>query len=180
MTDRELDRLADQYLAALDASDYPTLDRIWEAAAFDPELEAILHELHAELDADDRRQEERALRRPVADAVATHLKSAEIVEPNAGPVTVGDVARELARHPPGGLPAATHTLNESLRASAEALPDDLGLSKLVARMEELAGPASPDYWKAFRLAALKLEMRRASAEEYQLAARRAPKPEEPK
>ncbi len=180
MTDRELDRLADEYLTALDAADDPTIERIWEAAASDPQLEAMLEELHAEIVADDKLQAERTLKPALADAVRTHLPSAEIIASSAGPVTVGDVARELLRNTPAGLPAEAHALNEALQKSPEVLPGDLGLSKLIAWAEPRFGNAPSAYWKAFRLAALKLEMRRASAEEYQLAARRGLKPEGPK
>jgi hypothetical protein len=51
----------------------------------------------------------------------------------------------------------------------------LGLSKLVAWAEALFGPAPMEYWKAFRQAALKLELRRNAEVQYQLAARRGPK-----
>jgi len=180
MTDRELDRLADEYLTALDAGDDPTIERIWEAAASDPQLEAMLEDLHSEIVADDKLQAERIAKPILADAVRAHLPSAEIVEPSTGPVTVGDVARELLRHPPAGLPADAHALNETLQRAADALPVDLGLSKLVAWAESRFGTAPSAYWKAFQQAALKLERRRASAEEYQLAARRGPKPEGPK
>jgi hypothetical protein len=180
MTERELDLLTEAYIAALDAGDAATLDRIWERAASEPELEAYLYALDAEIDADDKLQAGRTAKPMIADAVRTHLPSAAIVEPGTGPVTVGDVARELLRHPPAGLPAEAHALNEALGQSSEALPENLGLSKLVAWAEPRFGRAVPAYWKAFRSAALKLEMRRASAEEYQLAARRGPKAEGPK
>ncbi len=178
MTDRELDRLTDEYLTALDAADFPALDRIWESAASDSEHEAALFDIEAALDADDREQDARNARRTIAGSVETHLKTAEIVLRSDGPVTVGDVARELFRHTPDRLPAEAHLVNQKLVGSAEALPEELGLSKLVAWAESRFGLAPADYWKAFRQAALKLERRRASTEEYQLAARRAPKPEE--
>jgi len=180
MNDRELDRITEAYIAALDTADIATLDRIWELAAADQELEAYLCELEAEIDADDKRLEEQALRQPFADAVRTHLKSAEIVEQNTGPVTVGDVARELVRNPPGGLPAEAYALIEQLQNSQEPLPENLGLSNLTAWAQQRfsAGPIS--LWKAFQQQALKLERRRASEVEYQLAARRGSKPEEPK
>ena len=180
MTDRELDHLTEAYIAALDAADVEVLNRIWERAASEPELEAYLYALNAEIDADDKLQATRAVKPALADAVRAHLPSAEIIVPNSGPVTVGDVARELLRHPPAGLPADAHALNEALLKSSDALPENLGLSMLVAWAEPRFGNAPSAYWKAFRLAALKLEMRRASAEEYQLAARRSPKPEGPK
>ena len=93
-------------------------------------------------------------------------------------VTVADVANELFRHTPDRLPAEAHLLNERLRASREPLPADLGLSKLVAWAEAKFGAAPADYWKAFRQAAIKLELRRSTEIEYHLAARPAPKKED--
>ena len=180
MTDSELDRITEAYIAALDAADIATLDRIWKLAAADPTLEAYLYALEAEIDADDKREEARALQKPIADAVRAHLKSAEIVEPCTGPVTVGDVARELVRNPPAGLPAEAYSLNEQLQTSQELLPDNLGLANLTAWAQQRFGAGPNGLWKAFRHAAIQLEMKRASEVEYQLAARRAPKPEEPK
>ena len=107
-----------------------------------------------------------------------HLASAEILRPTAGVVTVADVADELFRHTPNRLPAEAHLFNERLREAAEPLPSNLGLPQLTAWAEALFGPAPPAYWKAFRQAAVKLELRRASEADYQMAARRAPRPED--
>jgi hypothetical protein len=111
-------------------------------------------------------------------AVEKHLPSAEIVQSKAGPVTVADVAEELYRHTPDRLPAEAHVLNERLRATQEPLPDELGLSGLTAWAETRFGVAPAEYWRAFRQAAVKLELRRAAEAEYHMAARRAPQPEE--
>jgi hypothetical protein len=113
-------------------------------------------------------------------AVHEHLPSAEVADTTSGPVTVADVAEELFRHTPDRLPANAHVLNDKLRSAKEPLPEDLGLSGLTAWAEARFGTASAEYWRAFRQAALKLELRRASDVEYQLAARRAPKAEEKK
>ncbi len=176
----DLDRMTEAYLAALDAGDFPALDRMWEAATFDPELERALFEIEAALDADNAEREERAAARTVGSAVETHLKSAAIVRPDGGPITVGDVARELFRHTPDGLAAESHAFNAALQSSSEALPDNLGLSKLTAWLEARFGAVPVEYRPVFQRAALKLERRRASAVEYQLAARRGSKPEAPK
>ena len=97
-----------------------------------------------------------------------------------GPVTVADVADELFRHTPGRLNADAHALNDRLRTSREPLPVELGLSKLIAWAEAKYGPGALEYWRAFRVAALKLELRQGAETEYQLAARTAPKPEDRK
>ncbi len=180
MNDRELDRLTEEYLTALDAADFRTLDVIWERAAADPELERALLDIEAALDEDDREREAEASQTLIADSVETHLKSAEITRPSLGPVTVADVARELFRHTPDRLPAEAHAFNEKLRNSTEQLPAELGLSKLIVWAESRFGPAPREYWKVFRTASIKLELRRGSEVEYQLAARRGPKPEDPK
>jgi hypothetical protein len=90
------------------------------------------------------------------------------------------VADELFRHAPDRLPAAAHAMNEKLRLATDELPAELGLSKLVAWAEARFGTADPVYWKAFREAALKLELRAAAEIDYQLAARKGPKPGAPK
>ena len=176
----DLDRLTEAYLAALDAGDFPALERMWEDAAFDPELERALFEIEAAIDADNAEREERAAARTVGAAVETHLKSAVILRPDGGPITVGDVARELFRHTPDGLAAESHAFNADLQSSSEPLPDNLGLSKLTAWLEQRFGSIPAEYRPVFQRAALKLERRRASSVEYQLAARRGNKPEEPK
>lgn len=170
-----LARLAARYLEALEADDFPTQVKLWKLAEAEPALTAAFQQVHADL-AEEHAEAEAAMTTGlIAAAVEQHLPSAEIVTPNINPVTVADVANELFRHPPGKLPPAAHTLNEKLRLSQDALPADLGLSKLVAWAEAKFGAAPAEYWKAFRQAAIKLELRRASAEEYQLAARTAPR-----
>lgn len=166
-----LDLQAARYLAAIDAEDFDTQDAVWALAAHDTELEAALHAVHEGVNT----ERDAATARAVADAVAEHLPSAEVIRPTAGRVTVAMVADELFRHTPGKLSAAAHQLNDRLRQSADELPTDLGLSKLTAWAEARFGPAEGGYWKAFREAALRLELRAAAEVEYQLAARQAPK-----
>jgi hypothetical protein len=171
-----LDLQAADYLTAVEAEDFDRQDAIWALAAHDSELEEALHAVHAGMieEADAK------LVKTVADAVVKFLPSAEVIRPAGGPVTVGMVAEELYRHTPDRLPAAAHTLNERLRQATEELPAELGLSKLVAWAEARFGTADPVYWKAFREAALKLELRAAAETEYQLAARKSTKPGGPK
>ena len=56
MTNREnqqrLDRLALQYLAAVETEDFDTIDALWRQAADDADLDAMLHGLNAELEAE--------------------------------------------------------------------------------------------------------------------------------
>jgi hypothetical protein len=179
-TDRrlQLDLAAARYLAALERDDFTAMADIWRLALADPELEAVLREVHTGLIEEQAGEATAAAAAALAAAVETHLPSAEIVRPSAGAVTVGDVAEELFRHTPDRLPAEAHLLNERLRVSQEPLPEELGLSGLIGWAEKLFGAAPAEYWKAFRQAAVKLELRRGAQAEYHLAARSAPKPEE--
>jgi hypothetical protein len=176
----QVDVSAARYLDALERDDFATMEEIWRIAQEDPDLLVALREIHAGL------VEEQATGiTPVATAalkaaVHEHLPSAQVADAKAGPVTVADVAEELFRHTPDRLPADAHVLNDKLRSAKQPLPEDLGLTGLTAWAEARFGTAPTEYWRAFRQAALKLELRRASEVEYQLAARRAPKTEEKK
>jgi hypothetical protein len=174
----QLDLAAARYLAALERDDFTEMADIWRLALADPELGTILHEVHSGLIEEQAGEAAAVAAAALIAAVQTHLPSAEIVRFPAGPVTVGDVAEELFRHTPDRLPAEAHLLNERLRGSQEPLPEDLGLSGLISWAERLFGSAPAEYWKAFRQAAVKLELRRGAEAEYHLAARRAPKAEE--
>jgi hypothetical protein len=170
--------VAARYLEALEQGDFDAMAAVWKMAQEDPELEAVLHEVHEGL-LEEQTSEARAVAEArLTAAVEAHLPSAEIVRPTPRLVTVGDVAGELYRHAPGRLPAVAHQLNERLRASDEPLPADLGLSQLTSWAETRFGSAPPEYWRAFRQAAVKLELRRAAEAEYQLAARPITRPED--
>jgi hypothetical protein len=174
-TDRRLwlDLTAARYLDAVERADFDAQEELWQLAATDPDLEAAFHEVHADLVA----EQEATIAAAVSAAVEQHLRSAEVIKPSAGPVTVADVADELFRHTPDRLPAVAHALNDRLRTAADPLPPDLGLSKLTAWAEARYGAAPPEYWAAFRQAALKVRMRATADTEFQLAARRTPRPE---
>jgi hypothetical protein len=164
-----------RYLDALERCDDTELRRLWQLAETDPELLAAFREIHAGL----LEEHEAGLVGTIAEAARTHLPSAEIVRPTTGPVTVADVAGELFRRAPDRLPAEAHRLNERLRGSAEPVPTDLGLPKLIAWAEAKYGPAVKEYWKAFHQALIRLHTRRESTE-YQTAARKVAKPEDRK
>jgi hypothetical protein len=166
-----------RYLEALERDDHATLDAIWEQAAADDELLTALQELHAGLIEEQEQAEAAALTGRVAAAAEQHLTSGDVARPLTGPATVSDAAEELFRGPPARLSGEAHQLNERLRASVDVIPADLGLSEFVTWAEAKYGPASAAYWKALREAAIKLDLRRSAEADYQLAARRAAKPE---
>jgi hypothetical protein len=173
--------LAARYQEALERDDHAALAALWELAAGDPELLAAFRQTHAGLIEELDKAESQRVTDRVAELAEKHLIEAGVVRPATGPVTIADVAEELFRHTPDRLPAVAHELNERLRSDRDPMRTDLGLSDFVAWAEENYGSAPAEYWKAFRDAGIKLELRRAAeAENYQLAARRAPKPGEGK
>jgi len=173
----QLDLTSARYLDALERDDFATMEEIWRVAQTDPALAISLRQIHAGLLEEQASLSVSASSAALKAAVQEHLPSAEVVSTKIGQVTVADVAEELFRHTPDRLPPEAHILNERLRTTQVPLPDDLALSGLTAWAEERFGAGPTEYWRAFRRAALKLELRRASEVEYQLAARRAPKSE---
>src|SRR5262245_51170166 len=142
-----LDLTAARYLDAVERSDFDAMNAIWEAAQGDADLEKALHEVHAGL-VEEELGKHSPTETALVRAVETHLPSAEIIREKEGPITVADVAEELFRHAPDRLPALAHALNEKLRTIQQALPTDLGLTRLTEWAEAIFGAAPPDYWKA--------------------------------
>lgn len=175
-----LELLAARYLEAVELDDFETQEQLWKLAELDPRLVEVFRQVHEDLLAEQDEAEATRTTDAITSAVEQHLPSAEIVKPNHGRVTVADVANELFRHTPDRLPAEAHALNNRLRQSHEELPVALGLSKLIVWAEAKFGPAPVTYWKAFREAALLVRMRANTETAYQLAARKATKPEDRK
>jgi len=168
---------AARYLEALENGDDAALEALWRDAAADDNLLDAFREINVGILEEALERDATQVQSAVADAVAKHMPSAEIVRPVAGPVTVADVASELFRFPPGNLTADAHRMNERLLSSLEPLPEKLGLPALIAWAEARFGSASEMYWDAFRQVAVRLKAR-ANDAEYQLAARRTkPRPE---
>lgn len=172
-----LDLAATRYLDALEREDFDAMAELWRQAGEDHDLEEALHELHAGLVEERQIEQARRDAGALAEAVAKHLPSAEIIRPTTDPITVADVAEALFRQPPPRLPPEAHALNEKLRAAREPLPEHLGLSKLITWAEAKFGRAAREYWKAFQQAAIDLELRQASEAEYRMAARPTPRKE---
>jgi hypothetical protein len=174
MTDRErqrqLDLLAIQFIDALEAGDFPTIDRLWSACARDPELEAVFLETAAELAQTYEAEAQARVEAAVVEAAERHLPSAELIRPVAGPLIVAEVAEFIRRHPPAGLTTVEIAANEGLRQSVQPVPAELGLSQVLEWGRQF-GSVPETYWRAFRQAALRLRMRRESDGNYQMAAR---------
>lgn len=174
MTNREnqhrLDTLALKYLQAVENEDFDTIDTLWEQAADDADLDAMLHGLNAEFVAEQDREENAAVASAVLEQIEKHMPSGEVIRPATGPLTVADVAEHIRRHPPAGLTTDDLQLNDVLRQSAEEVPTQLGISQVVSWGRRF-GYSPEVYWRAFRQTALKLRMQRESEAEYRMAAR---------
>jgi hypothetical protein len=174
MTDRQrqrqLDLLAIQFVDALEADDFETVDRLWTAAATDPELETVFLEMAGELAQTYEAEAQARVAAAVVDAVERHLPSAELIRPVAGPLTAAEVAEFIRRHPPAGLTTDELVANEQLRQSVQPVPTELGMSQVLDWGRQF-GSLPETYWRAFRRAALRLRMRRESDLNYQMAAR---------
>jgi hypothetical protein len=160
-----------RYLEALERDDDATLTALWQSAITEPGLLDAFRDLHSGLIEEDKHHTRSGETASVAAAVEEHLTSGEIVRALTGDVTVAEVADELFRHAPDRLPAEAHLLNEKLRRLNEPLPSELGLPNLLAWAVARFGPTPDSYWKAFRMAAMKLRIRVNSDTEFQLAAR---------
>jgi hypothetical protein len=183
MTNREnqlrLDLISMQYLAAVDGSDFETLEALWLEAQDDPDLSEMLHELNAEI-VTEQDASRAAITKTEIDALFDkYMPSAEVIRPEPGPLTVAQVAGYLRKHPSVGMTADDLAVNERLCTSSSLVPLDLGM-QAVASWGRQFGLVPESYWKAFRQVALLLRMRRESAENYQMAARPTKPPSKPK
>ena len=88
---------------------------IWGFALADPDLEAVLREVHTGLLEEQTGEAVAAAVAVLTIAVKTHLPSAAIVHTSGVPVTVGDVAEELFRHTPDRLPAEARSMHHRVR-----------------------------------------------------------------
>ena len=109
MTNREnqhrLDQLALQYLAAVETEDFDTIDALWEQAADDADLDAMLHGLNAELVAEQDAQEHAA----IASAVLDHDRAAHAERGGHPPDDrPADRGRSRRAHPPAPAGRTDH------------------------------------------------------------------------
>jgi hypothetical protein len=163
-----------QYLAALDAEDFDTIDALWKQVADDADLEAMLHGLNAELVPEEERQETEAVTAAVLGAIEQQMPSAKLAR-KTGPVTAAEVAERIRQCSPAGFSADKLSFNDRMRKATDEVPTQLGISDVI-RWGARFGKSPDGYWQAFREAALDLSMEREPAANYRLAAR----PQRPK
>jgi hypothetical protein len=174
MTDRnrqwELDRLTASFLAALDSGDLAAAEQLWHEAAADPDVTAAFTEAAAELASEADLAARVQADGVIEAALRRALPALETVRPASGPLTAAEVAEHLRRTGVPGLTAAELAVNDVLARSTEPLPEQLGLSAVMAWGGRF-GAAPKAFWKTFREAALTLRLRHESTGDFQLAAR---------
>ncbi|HEU5115246.1 MAG TPA: hypothetical protein VFT74_01075, partial [Isosphaeraceae bacterium] len=126
------ERLAVRYLDALDAGDLDAVVALWEEAATDPELEAVLQELNEGLHTEEGLGTDFASDAVhVRDLARMHMPGAFPPEEPQGPLTASDVARRLEAEPEfRRLNAPDRAAHSRLLGDASAVPDDLGQPKI--------------------------------------------------
>lgn len=175
------ERVGVRYLDALDAGDLDTVAALWEEAADDPELEALLHELNDGLYEEDGGGADLAVDADrVLELARRHLPDAFPPAPPPGPLTASDVARRLEAEPEfRRLDAADRAAHARLLAEAAVIPEMLNQPQLDRWLAGLGIAAGPYYRKAFRKVASLMELGRCQAEGRLAAARTARPPEPP-
>lgn len=173
-----------RYLDALDAGDLDAVAALWDEAAGDPDLEALLRELDDGLYAEEGPGAVfRVDAARIADLARQCFPGAFPAEEGpAGPLTAAEVARRLEAEPEfRRLVAADRLAHARLLAEAASLPDRLGLPHLKRWGAASGIAASRHYWDAFLRVAISERMARCQREGRLAAARPAspsPKPKE--
>lgn len=165
-----------RYLDALDCGDVAALAELWEQAAENSQLEQVLGELtdglaiEEDLDPAWKSDAER-----VRSLLREHLPSAFPIEAELPPLTVRDVAAQLQNEIAvrARFQETDQAANSRLLADTTAIPQELGLPHFEKWKSSLAVRASPQYWRAFRQAAVLLTMGRCQRAGELAAARRA-------
>lgn len=172
------ERVALQYLDALDTGDLDTIASLWEQAAKDPQLEALLYELNEGLDAEEGPGAGfPADASRVLELARQHLPSAFAPVEDPGPLTAAEVARRLEAEPEfRRMDPTDRAAHARLLADASIVPDSLGQPNLDRWLKGLGVAASPTYRRAFRKVAVLMDMARCQEEGRLAAARRAAPP----
>jgi hypothetical protein len=172
------ERVALRYLDALDDGDLDAVAALWEQAAVEPDLAALLDELNRGLEAEEGPGTDFATDAArVVELARRHLPSAFPIEGPTGPILAADVARRLEAEPEfRRLDAIDRAAHARLLADATPIPDSLGQPGIDRWLGERGVVAGPFYRKAFRKVAVLLAMARGQGEARLAAARQsAPK-----
>jgi len=169
----KIDLIAEDYRNAVLLGNLKLQERYYTLTQTVPGLLDRLIDVDAEVYSDHEAESADDIRQ-IANAATSHLISGQVMTVPRGPIRVKDVADELFRTPPGQWTTEQQLLNERLRKSEEAIPVELGFTRLMAWLATRFGEVPERYAERFQEVSLTLQMRQNSMDEqYALAARRA-------
>jgi|SRR5438132_3961104 len=168
------DQAIDRYMQALDQGDIDTVEAILNQAAYDPELDRLLHEVHIALYVEDGLDTFVTNAEQVRSLARQHLRSAFVDEAEVEamierPLTVGDVVARLQANRQLALP--DQEASRQLLGSGIELPDELTTRTISELARRLGVAASEQFWRVFREAAIMLGLGYSQAQAHLAAAR---------
>lgn len=168
------DRVASEYVEALDSGDLEAIAALWRHAESDPALEALLRELDEGIDEESEDEDAGQVDRMIVLELARrHLPSAFAAPEHQGPIRASDVAARLRADPElwRTLDGDDRRVNELMLARTAPLPDRLGSPRLARWGEDLGVSARLKYWDAFQKMAVRMRMGPGQASGHRAAAR---------
>jgi hypothetical protein len=172
--DREHDLAIDRYIQALDQGDLETIVVILDQAAYDTELDRLIHEAHDALYVEAGLDLFAADAEQVLTLVQQHLPSAFVDDAEHAaeierPLTVGEVVARLQADRQIGTTdqEASHTL----QSSRITVPDEITARSISDLAHQIGVAASERFWRAFREAAIMLGLGHSQSQARLAAAR---------
>jgi transposase-like protein len=168
------DQAIDRYMQALDRGDIDTVEVILSQAAYDPELDRLLHEVNTALYVEDGLDIFVTNAEQVRSLARQHLQSAFVDEAEVEamidrPLTVGDVIARLQANRQIALP--DQEASRQLLGSGVELPNELTTRTISELARRLGVAASEQFWRVFREAAIMLGLGHSQAQAHLAAAR---------
>ncbi len=168
------DQAIDRYMQALDQGDMDTVEAILDQAAYDPELDRLLHEVNTALYVEDGLDTFVTNAEQVRSLARQHLRSAFVDETEVEamierPLTVGDVVARLQANRQIAPP--DQEASRKLLGSGVELPDEITTRTISELARHIGVAASEQFWRMFREAAIMLGLGHSHAQAHLAAAR---------
>lgn len=170
---QERDQAIDHYMQALDQGDIDTVEAILDQAAYDPELDRLLHEVNTALYVEDGLDTFVTNAERVRSLARQHLQSAfadaEVEAMIERPLTVSDVVARLQAN--RQIAPLDQEASRQLLGSGVELPDEI-TTRTISELARCIGvAASEQFWRVFREAAIMLGLGHSHAQAHLAAAR---------
>lgn len=171
---QERDQAIDHYMQALDQGDIDTVEAILDQAAYDPELDRLLHEVNTALYVEDGLDTFVTNTERVRSLARQHLQSAFVDEAEVEamierPLTVGDVVARLQAN--RQIAPSDQEASRQLLGSGVELPDEITTRTISDLARRIGVAASEQFWRVFREAAIMLGLGHSHAQAHLVAAR---------